>query len=50
MLPAQSACLSVPLVEPSAYEEAWAHRQRDAFRDYRDHINRTESALVSQSS
>jgi beta-glucosidase len=42
VLPAQSACLSVPLVMPSAFEEAWAVRQREAMRQYRD------TALLAQ--
>jgi beta-glucosidase/6-phospho-beta-glucosidase/beta-galactosidase len=32
VLPAQSICLSVPLVLPAEYEEAWAVRRRDALR------------------
>jgi beta-glucosidase len=35
VLPAQSACLSVPLVMPSAFDEDWAKRQREALRSYR---------------
>jgi hypothetical protein len=47
VLPAQSACLSVPLVPPNSYEEEWAIRQRDALRSYREQIvNRPEPAIA----
>jgi beta-glucosidase len=36
VLPAQSACLSVPLVMPNEYDELWAVRQREALREYRN--------------
>lgn len=35
VLPAQSVCLSVPLVPPRDYAEPWARRQRDAMRQRR---------------
>lgn len=37
VLPAQSVCLSVPLVLPSEYEEAWAVRRREALRSHPRH-------------
>jgi beta-glucosidase len=37
VLPAQSVCLSVPLVLPSEYEEAWAVRRREALRTHPRH-------------
>jgi hypothetical protein len=35
VLPAQSVCLSVPLVLPHEYEENWARRRRNAFWEHR---------------
>jgi beta-glucosidase/6-phospho-beta-glucosidase/beta-galactosidase len=35
VLPAQSICLSVPLVRPNEYDEEWARRRREAMRDHR---------------
>jgi hypothetical protein len=35
VLPAQSVCLSVPIVFPHEYEENWARRRRSALWEHR---------------
>lgn len=35
VLPAQSICLSVPLVPPSQYNQAWARQHQDLMRERR---------------
>jgi beta-glucosidase/6-phospho-beta-glucosidase/beta-galactosidase len=48
VLPAQSTCLSVPLVLPNEYAEDWAKRQRDALREYRDLTKKAEPSTADQ--
>ena len=40
VLPMQSACLQLPIVEPYEYEEPWAERRRDRMRELRDAVSK----------
>ncbi len=44
VLPMQSVCLQLPIVEPGEYDEPWAVRRREAMRGIRQH--RSEAPLA----
>ena len=48
VLPVQSVCLQVPLVEPDQYEEPWAQRRRDHMRKIRETLSRDLAASQAQ--
>jgi beta-glucosidase/6-phospho-beta-glucosidase/beta-galactosidase len=48
VLPTQSVCLQVPLVEPSEYDEPWARRRREHLRRVRTRMVGSLAASESQ--
>jgi hypothetical protein len=48
LLPVQSVCLQVPLVEPDQYDEPWARRRREHMRQIRRSMRANLAASEAQ--